>query len=177
MTEFGLASRRGISVREAETLMLLHKNYYKQYWQWSRSIVERADLRGFIRTMFGWQLRVTDKTTERSLMNFPMQATGADMMRIACIALVEKGIKVCAILHDAFLIEASLAEIGAVTALAEGIMQETGYRMLGFPVGTEAKVIPYPYGYMDDVDRTKDDKEAKAARMWDDINELMQAVQ
>ena len=120
--------------------------------------------------MFGWRLRVTDNTTERTLMNFPMQSTAAEMMRIACIALVEKGIRVCSIVHDAFLIEAPLPAIGAVTALAEGIMQEAGHRLLGFPARTEVKVVPYPYGYMDDVGREGDGDDAKAARAWDDIN-------
>jgi DNA polymerase family A len=173
MTVFGLAARLEISGREAESLMLLHRNHYRTYWRWLQSIVEKADLRGFIKTMFGWRLQVTDKTTERTLMNFPMQATGAEMMRIACIAMVEKRIRVCAILHDAFFIEAPLPVIGAVTALAEGIMQETGYRLIGLPVRTEARVIAHPDGYMDGIDRGKNDKEAKAARMWDDINELM----
>jgi hypothetical protein len=173
MTVIGLARRSGKAGREAESLMLLHQHYYRTYWHWLRSVVERADLRGYIKTVFGWRLLVTDETDERTLMNFLMQATGAEMMRIACIALVEKGIKVCGIVHDAFLIEASLPVIGAVAALAEGVMQETGYRLLGFPVRTEARVIAYPHGYMDEIDRAKDDKEAKGARMWDELNELM----
>jgi DNA polymerase I len=153
--------------------MHMHKRFFKVYWEWSQRVVDRADLNGYIRTMFGWRLLVTDKTTERTLMNFPMQATGAEMMRIACIALVEKGIRVCGILHDAFLIEAPIAIIGAVTALAEGIMQEAGYQLLGTPVRTEAKVIPYPHSYFWDVDRKGSNADAQAARMWDDINRLM----
>ena len=35
-------------------------------------------------------------------MNFPMQAGGAEMMRIAAIAATEAGIEVCCPVHDAF---------------------------------------------------------------------------
>jgi hypothetical protein len=39
-------------------------------------------------------------------MNWPMQANGAEMMRIAAMAATEAGIEVCAPVHDAFLIAA-----------------------------------------------------------------------
>jgi DNA polymerase I len=186
MSVIGLAKRLkgipnieklGSAVPGPQELMRLHEHFFKVYWDWSRRIVEKADLRGFIQTMFGWRMQVTDKTTERTLMNFPMQATGAEMMRIACIALVEKGIRVCGILHDAFLIEAPTAVIGAVTALAEGIMQYAGYRLLDIAVRTEAKIIPYPHSYFWDVDRSKQGGDAQAANMWDDINRLMAEVE
>ena len=185
MSERGLARRlKGIpeigklagSIPGADELMRLHKSFFSTYWNWSQRIIDRADLRGYIRTMFGWRLLISDKTTERTLMNFPMQANGGEMMRIACIALVEKGIRVCGILHDAFLIETPLAVIGAVTALAEGIMQEAGYQLLEMPVRTETKIIPYPQSYFWDVDRKGQGGDCRAARMWDDINRLMEEI-
>ena len=41
-------------------------------------------------------------------MNFPMQANGAEMMRLAACMAIERGIEVCAPVHDAFLICAPL---------------------------------------------------------------------
>jgi DNA polymerase I-like protein with 3'-5' exonuclease and polymerase domains len=171
MSEFGLAVRlRGLnSSSDAADLLLLHKRHYTVYWAWSKSVVDRADLRGFIQTMFGWRMWVTDKTTARTLMNFPMQATGAEMMRIAAIALTEIGIQVCSIIHDAFMVQAPIAVIGAVTALAEGIMQEAGYRLLGFPVRTEATVICHPDRYMDE--------RPGSAEMWNEVSELLDEIE
>jgi hypothetical protein len=167
MSEIGLAARlKGLdSLLDAADLLLRHKRHYSVYWAWSKSVVERADLGGFIQTMFGWRMWVTDKTTERTLMNFPMQATGAEMMRIAAIALTEMGIQVCSIIHDAFLVEAPIPAIGAVTGLAEGIMQETGYRLLGFPIRTEATVVCYPDRYMD--------ARPGSAEMWGEVDQLL----
>ena len=60
---------------------------------------------------FGWQIHTRDELNDRSLRNFPMQANGAEMLRIACILLTEAGIRVCAPVHDALLIEAPLDEL------------------------------------------------------------------
>src|ERR1700681_106886 len=61
---------------------------------------------GEMKTVFGWRRRIGREPNPRSLMNFPMQANGAEMMRIAAIAGTEAGIEVCAPVHDAFLIAA-----------------------------------------------------------------------
>ena len=47
-------------------------------------------------TVFGWSVRVTDATRSTMLRNFPMQANGAEMLRLACCFTTEAGIKVCA---------------------------------------------------------------------------------
>jgi hypothetical protein len=46
-----------------------------------------------------------------------MQGNGAEMLRIACIFLTEAGIRVCAPVHDALLIELPLVglEVGVLT--------------------------------------------------------------
>ena len=64
-------------------------------------------------TVFGWQIQVEGQPNPRSLANFLMQANGAEMLRIACILMTEAGIRVCAPVHDAVLIEAALAELEA----------------------------------------------------------------
>ena len=58
----------------------------------------------------------------RSLANFPMQANGAEMMRIAMIQMVKEGIEVCAPVHDAFLIEAPLEKLEKSVHKAQEIM-------------------------------------------------------
>ena len=40
-----------------------------------------------------------------------MQANGSEMLRIVCILMMEAGIRVCAPVHDAVLIEAPLEEL------------------------------------------------------------------
>ena len=75
--------------------------------------MEYALLHKRLWTAFGWQIQVEGHPNPRSLANFPMQANGAEMLRIACILMTEAGIRVCAPVHDAVLIEAPLGELEA----------------------------------------------------------------
>ena len=52
-----------------------------------------------------------------------MQATGADILRIACILATRHGIKLLAPVHDAVLIEAPIERIEADVALMQEIMR------------------------------------------------------
>ena len=75
-------------------------------------------------TVFGWQIQVAGEINARSLANSPMQANGAEMLRIACILMTEAGIRVCAPVHDAVLIEAPLEELEARVKQAQELMRE-----------------------------------------------------
>ena len=50
----------------------------------------------------------------RALQNFPMQAHGAEMLRLACSLATERGVKIAAPVHDAILIAAPSGEINAL---------------------------------------------------------------
>jgi hypothetical protein len=87
----------------------------------------------------------------RSLANFPCQAHGAEMLRLACCMLVEAGIGLCAPIHDAVLIEGPADTIDEVVAQARGIMAEASKIVLGgFEIGTEFEIVRYPDRYIDE---------------------------
>ena len=60
-----------------------------------------------------------------------MQANGAEMLRLACIALEEDGIGICAPVHDAILIEAPLEKIDQHVAHATSLMRKASEWVLG----------------------------------------------
>ena len=164
MTEHGLARKLGISLGEARQLLLAHRRAYTAFWRWSDGMVDAAMLTGQLRATFGWTLHVQAKTKPRTLRNFPMQADGAEMLRIACIMLEDAGIHVCAPVHDAVLIEAPLAEIDGAVARAQAIMREASAIVLaGFDVGSEAKIIRPPGRFL----------EAKNVAMWNQVMGLL----
>jgi len=164
MTEHGLARKLGLSLSEAGQLLLAHRKAYSAFWRWSDGMVDTAMLTGQLRTTFGWTLHAHAKTKTRTLRNFPMQADGAEMLRIACIMLEEVGIRVCAPVHDAVLIEAPLAEIEGTVARAQAIMREASAIVLGgFEVGSEAKIIRPPGRFL----------EAKNVAMWNQVMGLL----
>lgn len=159
-----LAGRLGVTRFEARNLLELHKTVFKKFWSWSDAAVNYGMLHNKIFTVFGWQYQVTEKINDRTLRNFPMQANGAEMLRIACCLATERGIKVCAPVHDALLIEAKDLEIEEVVTATQKIMQRASEIVLsGFALRSEAKIIKYPDRYMDE----------RGTFMWDTITRLL----
>ena len=150
MGETSLAIRINQPVARARQLLTLHRHTYRKFWEWSDNAVDEAALNGRLWASFGWQIHTGDEFRDRSLRNFPMQANGAEMLRIACILLTEAEIRVCAPVHDALLIEAPLKELDAAIATTKSLMQEASRIVLdGFELGSDVKEVRYPDRYMD----------------------------
>jgi len=164
MGEASLAARINQPVARARQLLELHKRTYWHFWKWSDGVVDEAVLGGRLWTVFGWQIQVQGVINDRSLRNFPMQANGAEMMRIASILLTEAGIKVCAPVHDAFLIEAPLGKLDESIAKAQSLMAEASRIVLGdFELGSDVKVTRHPGRYVD----------KRGAEMWNRVVALL----
>lgn len=89
----GLARQLGCSPGEAAALLRLHRATYPAFWEWLFNTHGRAALSGSIATGFGWTFctkdpsdRTLNDKRDRTIVNFPMQANGAEMMRPACAA-------------------------------------------------------------------------------------------
>ena len=150
MGEESLAARISQPVARARQLLALHRQTYRKFWKWSDSAVDEAVLGGRLWAGFGWQIHTRDEINDRSLRNFPMQANGAEMLRIACILLTEEGVRVCAPVHDALLIEAPLEELDEAIATAKSLMKESSRIVLDdFELGSDVKAFRYPERYMD----------------------------
>jgi hypothetical protein len=95
-------------------------------------------------------MHLVGEVNVRSLQNYTMQATGADLLRLAVCLLVEAGVQVDAMIHDALVVEAPAEEIDTVTARTQEIMCEAGRQLLnGFELKTDALVIRYPDRFAD----------------------------
>lgn len=150
MGEASLATRINQPVARARQLLELHRRTYRTFWQWSDGAVDEAVLGGRLWAGFGWQIRTGAELNDRSLRNFPMQANGAEMLRIACILLTEAGIRVCAPVHDALLIEATLDELDQAITTTQALMEEASRIVLdGFALRSDVKEVRYPDRYMD----------------------------
>jgi hypothetical protein len=164
MGEASLAVRINQPVARARQLLELHRRTYRKFWKWSDSAVDEAVLGGRLWAGFGWQIQTRDELNDRSLRNFPMQANGAEMLRIASILLTEAGIRVCAPVHDALLIEAPLDELDQAIATTKSLMQEASRIVLdGFELGSDVKEVRYPDRYMD----------KRGAVMWNKVMKLI----
>ena len=102
-------------------------------------------LTGSLHTVFGWHVHVGENPNPRSLRNFPMQANGAEMLRLACCLATERGIEVCAPVHDAVLICAPLDRLDDDIAGMRAAMAEASRIVLdGFELRTDVARRPYP---------------------------------
>jgi DNA polymerase I len=150
MGEETLALRIGQPVIVARDLLRAHRRTYPKFWAWSDGAVDRAMLTSSLSTVLGWHVHVGPDTNPRSLMNFPMQATGADMMRIWCCLGTERGVEICASIHDATLICAPLNRIEEDTAKMRAAMAEASRLVLnGYEIRTDVKRVDHPHRYMD----------------------------
>jgi hypothetical protein len=126
----------------ARNLINAHHRDYAVFWRWLDDTARTARSQGFIRVGGGWRLRVDQKVNELSLRNFPVQATGAEILRLATCFLGDGKIRVVALLHDALMLEVPLAEVNQQLAKAKQLIVYAGQQLLdGFELGVDAKII------------------------------------
>jgi DNA polymerase I len=90
----------------ASTIIEQHKRTYPPFWTWRDDQVWHAMLDRRIESVFGWPLYLSSSPNQRTLYNFPMQANGAEMLRLATWRMCEAGIIPNMLVHDGLLIEA-----------------------------------------------------------------------
>lgn len=167
--QYGMGKKSlGVRINKSELfakeLLQLHKDTYPRFWEWSDSIENYAMINNKLQTTFGWTLHITEKTKLNTIRNFPMQANGAEMLRIACIMCVDSGIKICAPIHDAILVEIPLNKLGKTVKTVSKIMETaSGIVLPGFNLKSEAKITEYPDNFSDE----------RGKEMWQRINKLI----
>jgi DNA polymerase I len=160
----GLAVRIGQPPIVARNLLRAHRETYRTFWRWSDAALDQAMLTGSLHTVFGWHIHVGEQPNPRSLRNFPMQANGAEMLRLACCLATERGIEVVAPIHDAIMICATLDRLDADITKARGAMAEASRAVLsGFELATDVKVVRWPDRHMD----------PRGTVMWDRVEQLL----
>jgi len=103
-TAYGIAYRLGIPRARAEELVAAHKALFPDFWRWSDRSVQGAYDRGWIKTPCGWRSKVPFLSKEKTWLNWPMQATGSDIMRLTLTYLDRQNVRVLAPVHDGFLL-------------------------------------------------------------------------
>jgi DNA polymerase I len=167
---------------EARELLRAYRETYPVDCRWADAIQDHAMVHSELHTVFGWTLRVGEVANPRSLRNFIMQANGAEMLRLACCLATERGIEICAPVHDAVLICAPLDRLDRDIATMRAAMAEASRIVLGgFELRTDCPdefdelgrhnkfphVIRYPGRFMD----------GRGQVMWDRVKQLISARQ
>ena len=93
-----------------------------------------------------------------------MQANGAEIMRLACCLATERGIEVCAPVHDAVVICAPVDRIEADITTMRAAMAEASRVVLGgFELHTDVSITRWPSRYMD----------SRGQIMWERVTSLL----
>ena len=151
----------------ARELLELHRRTYPGFWSWVEDIVEHAMLGCRLQTRLGWWNRAGVSANPRSFANFPMQANGAEILRLACSLTTEAGIKVCAPVHDALFVEAPIERIQEVVQRTQSLMAEAaGVVLGGFELRTDVEVVTWPGRFLDD----------KGRDMWNRVIRILERV-
>jgi hypothetical protein len=160
----GLARRIGKPPIVARDLLRAHHETYRRFWAWSDAAVDHAMLTGSLQTVFGWPVQLGDYANPRSLRNFPCQANGSEMLRLAACFATEQGIEVCALIHDAVLICAPLDQLPNDVQCMQAAMAKASRIVLdGFELRTDVHVVRHPDRYHDE----------RGTVMWDRVMRLI----
>jgi hypothetical protein len=136
-----MAVRARLTRTDAANLIRIHKYTYKKFWQWVENITTGALFIGRIAIASGWRRLVLDDPNIRSLQNWPIQSTGAEMMRQAVIAATDAGLAVGAPVHDALLLVSRREAFEQDLADLQAIMAKAGEAVIGLSVPTDVKRV------------------------------------
>ena len=121
---------REVTIREAGKLVQLHKKTYSTYWKWSDRQAKIHKRKGALTLWDGWSL-LRDNENTLSVKNFPVQGTGAVIMREAVKLAHKKGLQIMAPLHDALYMLAPVDKAEEQAKILENCMLEGVKRVIG----------------------------------------------
>ena len=137
----------------AGELLQQHRRVFKTYWDWSDRVLTDALLSRQMMTSFGWRFQIAGDggDADKSIRNWPMQSTGSDILRMACVLLDMNGLEVIGPVHDAVLLECEMDDAENVAKKAVALMEQASSIVLGEQrvVRVDYEIICYPNRYSD----------------------------
>jgi len=140
----------GCSMIKARHYLRLFKRIYRTYDTWINNQIKRAAINGKMTTVFGWQRYLNGKakigkdgklkSIKNSLLNWPIQSHGSEILRMALIELNNNHFEVNAPVHDAFLVSIPIHEFTKRLEEAKKIMVRAAERVVG-PIRVKAEII------------------------------------
>ena len=147
------------SLSHAKFLQNKYKETYSQYFKWIAEVIEAGLGNKYLSTVYGWQRHIQSLFTikdgkkqhiHRSLLNWPIQSHGAEILRQALIDLTDEHFKVVALVHDAVMIEIPIPEFKVRLTEAKKIMIDASIKVVGGPIRVDQEIIKTNYKQLDD---------------------------
>jgi hypothetical protein len=146
-----LAVRAGISLFEACEILARLRAQFHAFEDYAQRVLDHAGLHLEIGTPFGWYMRCPSGINPRTVRNFPIQSTAAEILHVACVLAERRGIEIVAPVHDAFLAEAPLDAIEDASAALDRVMRDASSIVLrGYELPTDYQIIRPGERYFDE---------------------------
>jgi DNA polymerase-1 len=164
-----LAAKLGVSPTAAQAMIDQHHELFSTYWRWAEDWLAWALDHGVMWTHIDWQCAVGDvKLKTRTIINWPVQSIGGDILRLACVWATKRGLRLTAPVHDAVLLESTIDRIDRDVTLLQDIMARASALVLGGPtLRTDAKIVRYPDHYTD----------SRGDEIWGHVTSLLERMQ
>jgi hypothetical protein len=147
-TVWGFAQKTWVSKPVADRVFKDYMRLYSRYVAWREKQVDNYGISLKLSTKLGWTLHHGERVKPNTLLNFTAQATGAEMLRLAVIEMMNRGVQVCCPIHDAVLIQAPVTEIERAVVEAQASM-DAALLLEGYVLRNEVDVFRYPERFFD----------------------------
>lgn len=163
-----LAVRTGISLSEAHELLARLRARFRVFEMWAANVVDHAGLDLEIGTSFGWYMQCPPGINPRTVRNFPIQSTAAEILHVVCILAERRGIEIIAPVHDALMAEGPVDQAEELSAALDRCMRDASALVLrGYELPTDTADLDGPIypgqRYFDE----------RGAEMWEIVTRLL----
>jgi hypothetical protein len=163
-----LAMRTGVSLFEASEILARLRARFRVFEAYAQNAMDHAGLQLEISTPFGWVMKCPSGINPRTVRNFPIQSTGAEILHIACILAERRGIEIVAPVHDAIMAEAAAERIEDTSAALDRVMRDAAAVVLrGYELPTDVQLVRPGERF----------REERAEEMWGTINRLVSKLE
>jgi DNA polymerase-1 len=159
-----LATRTGVSLFEACEILARLRARFRIFEEYAANVIDHAGLHLQISTPFGWHMKCPSGINPRTVRNFPIQSTGAEILHVASVLAERRGIKIVAPIHDAFIAEADANQEEETSAALDRVMRDASRVVLrGYELRTDVQIIRAGDRYF----------EKRGLEMWTAITEIL----
>jgi DNA polymerase I-like protein with 3'-5' exonuclease and polymerase domains len=131
----------GVSHAAAARAWQFFQRRFSRLDRWQQQYLEQARRRWWVQTRWGWRAAVYPEVRRTTLLNWPVQSAGADVLRTAVLRAAAEGFAVIAVAYDALLV--SVPEVGAEALVEElqGIVEEAAELTVGVRIRVGCQMI------------------------------------
>lgn len=159
-----LAIRTGLDLGEAYEILARLRARFHKFESYAASCVDHAGMNLEISTPFGWTMRCPSGINPRTVRNFPVQSTGAEILHVACVLAERRGIQIIAPVHDALLAEGPADQVEELSAVLDRCMRDAAAVVLrGYELPTDQQIIRPGEHFFDD----------RGLEMWSTVERLL----